>query len=291
MQQGNFAVSGLSWQEDDAVNEKSFVEKMLYRLIRKHIAGTTMSSALSKAKELNKKNMLASITYLSSAIENKSKAKYITTTYKELIHRIARLGIKANVQIPLEQVGALLSPDAAMENIAEILDTGNKYGVFVWAEVNGAHMPIVKKLGSQKGFGIAVPEKDIEHYLKKGGTGIIKVMFDEEQRHAHEGKKSIPIYIDSLVGRSSNVVLSSMPEGMLWKIIRGSSNYKKSVVFEFKMGYSNKKLIRLIKSGARISVSVPFGKDWTGYAMTNVPEGYMRFLANSLLGSRKEKGI
>ena len=38
-----------------------------------------------------------------------------------------------------------------------------------------------------------------------------------------------------------------------------------------------------MKKGAKVSVMVPFGKDWVKYATTNVPEGYMRFFAKRLL--------
>jgi hypothetical protein len=37
-----------------------------------------------------------------------------------------------------------------------------------------------------------------------------------------------------------------------------------------------------MKKGTKISVLVPFGKDWIKYAMNNVPEGYMRFVAGKL---------
>ncbi len=290
MQHHNSTDPGLAWHEEDAVNEKSFIEKMLYRLIRKHIAGTTMSSALAKAKEFNKKDMLVSVTYLSGAVESKVKARYVTTTYKELIRRIARLGIKANVQVPLEQIGASVSAEAAAENIAEILDAGNRYGVFIWAEVNGEQQRIIERLDASKGFGIAVPERHLGEYVQKGRRAIIKVMFNDERKHTHTEEKGMPTAVVRLLGKNSNIVLSSPPEGMLWKIVKLGGRYRKSVVFEFKMGYSNKKVAKLMRKGVKVGINVPFGKDWTGYAMTNVPEGYMRFLANNLLGSHKEKG-
>ena len=83
----------------------TIVEGLLYRLIRKHIAGTTMSSAIEKAKELNGKKLPVSIAFLSDSARDSAKARYATTTYLELIRRIARMGLKASVQVPLGQIG------------------------------------------------------------------------------------------------------------------------------------------------------------------------------------------
>jgi len=53
--------------------EESFIAKIAHRLIKKHIAGNTMSSAIKKAKQLNAKGLLASITFLSDVPKNNCK--------------------------------------------------------------------------------------------------------------------------------------------------------------------------------------------------------------------------
>ena len=117
------------------MKDDSFVERILYRLVKKHVSGTTMSSALEKTKELNSRNMHVSITFLSNSIATRQKAKYVTTTYLELVRQISRLGLKASIQVPLNQLGLDVDEQTASENLAEIIRTGNKCGVFVWAEI------------------------------------------------------------------------------------------------------------------------------------------------------------
>ncbi|HUB92407.1 MAG TPA: hypothetical protein VL945_00435, partial [Candidatus Saccharimonadales bacterium] len=119
------------------MKEDSLVERLVYRLIKKHVAGTTMNSALERAQEFNKENVLTSIMFLSGSADSKAKARYVTTTYTELIRRISRLGLKASVHIPVSQIGGLIDNELAASNLLEIISTGNKQGVFVWAALNG----------------------------------------------------------------------------------------------------------------------------------------------------------
>lgn len=268
------------------MKEESFVERVLHRLIKKHIAGTTMSSALAKAKELNKKNMPASITFLSSTVDNKTKAKYITTTYMELIRRIASLNLKASVHIPAEQLGGGIDKEATINNMSDILETGNRYGVFVWAELAESDGELAARFENSKGFGVAVSEKEAVRYLTKyPGIKSAKLLFDEEK-----WEKGMMKDIGQVAESTSTAVLVSPPEKLVKDLLNGSK-YKKSFVFEFKLGYSSKRLNKVIKKGGRVSVNVPFGKDWTGYAMNKVSEGYMRFLMSNLLKEDGKKGF
>jgi len=265
------------------VAEESFVEKMLYRMVKKHIAGTTMSAALSKVEELNGRNIPASITFLSSDVDNKSKARYVTITYLELIRRIARLGLKASVHIPSSQLGMMIDQDTALKNIGEVIGTGNKYGVFVWIEANEPEAQLFGRFDGTRGYGLAFHEQSTKKFnpvykrLKSA-----KVLFSEEkgpkQQHKEPGIKDI----EGVLKSSNNIVLSSPPDGMV-RVLSNGSKYKSRVVLEFKLGYSSKRLSSLTK---KVSVSVPFGKDWINFATNSVPEGYMRFLASNLLKER-----
>ncbi|MEM3744359.1 MAG: hypothetical protein QW759_00780, partial [Candidatus Micrarchaeaceae archaeon] len=71
--------------------------------------------------------------------------------------------------------------------------------------------------------------------------------------------------------------------------LKNGSKYKKALSIEFPLGYSEKKVLKIAREGsARLSVYIPFGKDWIGYAMESVPEGYIRSIAGRLL---RGKGV
>ncbi len=265
---------------------------MLYRLVKKHIAGTTMSAAISKVIDLNKKNFPTSVTFLSGAVDTKAKAKYITSTYLELIRRLSRLGLKASIHIKSEQLGILLDEDSMLNNFDEILTTGNKYGVFIWLELPNKMTTIAEKFNGAKGYGLAFHEREALDLLKyEKRPRSTKILFEEHHGSSKTTKKNKKIHknLEKLTKTANNLVLSSPPEHLIREILSPKSKYKNNIVLEFKLGYSSKKLKNLLKKNKKIIINVPFGKDWEEFAMHSVPEGYMRFLANSLLSEKKEK--
>jgi proline dehydrogenase len=259
-------------------------ERILYRLIKKHIAGTTMSSAIEKAKELNGKKLPVSIEFLSDSAADSAKARYATTTYLELIRRIARTGLKASIQVPISQIGLMVSEEIAAKNIGDILETANKYGVFVWLEVKG-NKRIPKFLQDAKGLGYAVSINDSDDYLKKNDFHIkaLKVLCTEAgEGESVKDEKAMSKSLISATKFVRNAVLQSVPDKTLREFLKTSAS-KKSLIFEFQLGYSGKKLNSMVKRGVKASVYIPFGKDWKHYAVSRSPGRYARFLATRIL--------
>lgn len=268
------------------VLEDSLVEKLVYRLIKKHIAGTTMNSALERAQRLNKENILTSIIFLSGTADSRYKARYATTTYTELIRRISRLGLKSSVHVPVGQIGGAFDKELAYENLAEIINIGNKHGVFVWGALNGSPEDIVvaQKLNGSKGFGVAASHERTREVVKEVQPKAAKIIFDGKN---DEKEKELMKEVELVADNTNMAVLSSVPEKLLRSIL--NSKYKKLVAFEFGMGNGTGKAKKVISKGAKASVSIPFGKDWTSYATEIVPEGNMHFIVSKLLKEQEEK--
>jgi proline dehydrogenase len=265
------------------VAEHAIAEKLLYRLIKRHIAGTTMDSAIAKAKELNGKRMHVSLAFLSGDALDTTKARYATTTYLELIRSISRLGLKASVQVPLGQIGYTISSGIAEKNVNEILGTANKHGVFVWLDVRNHRFELPGFLDGAKGIGYAVDLGKAEEYMKvnKGSIRAVKALCNE----VHNDRESINsafVRLRRIATGVSSMVVQSAPDGVMRKLLNGSGAAKRTV-FELQLGYKSKIANRLIRRGSSISVYVPFGKDWQQYARSTVPERYARFLAKNIL--------
>ncbi len=238
-----------------------------------------MESALDAAKELNERNLSVSLTFLSSNATEKAKAKYITATYSELVRRVARLGIRAGVHVGLDQLGSSISSDFAMENFREIWSISSKYGVFLWLDADGLPVSDISHVSKMKGVGLVVRHDRTEEYAKIGEkVESVKRAF----RDWSPGEKNGIIKAIEAARKSfQSLVLCEVPEGEVSAILK--SKIKSDVGLEFGYGYSEKKMAAAVKRGAKVSVLVPFGKDWIKYAMNSAPEGYMRFVAGRLL--------
>ncbi len=264
--------------------EHAIAERLLYRLIRRHIAGTTMSSAIEKARELNDRKLPVSIAFLSESAHDSTKARYATTTYLELIRRIARLGLKASIQVPLDQIGFDISDEVAEKNVNEILTTARNYGVFVWLEIRDHRSALPAFLQEAKGVGYAVSIDRSEDYIRenRGQIKAIKMLCAEAHGDGKDAGKRVLGRVKSATRLVKNAVVQSAPETALRSLLNGSG-MKKSIIFELQLGYSGKKMSMIVKRGGRVSVYIPFGKDWEHYAVSRTPERYARFLATRIL--------
>ncbi|MGC8662371.1 MAG: hypothetical protein ACP5RT_01135 [Candidatus Micrarchaeia archaeon] len=264
------------------MEKDSFIAKIVYRLIKKHIVGNTMGSAIKKAKQLNSKGILTSITFLSDAPKELSKSNYITATYIQLIREVSRPGLKASIHIPIEQIGEGLSSEAALANIKKLVEYGNKYGVFIWFEVGDINDKIVDNILLFKGVGIACGDiKKAAGFVKKSKPKTLKLMLSKKL-----GGNELELI--KKLAETTKLVVLLQNDPTIEKLI-SRNNYKNSLIFEFQLGYSEKKLWKLAKKGASIGVYLPFGKDWTSYAIKNMPSGYMHSIATNLL-AETEKG-
>ncbi len=261
------------------MEEDSFVAKIAHRLVKKHIAGNMMSSAIKKAKALNAKGIVASISFLSEPPKDAAKSNYITTTYAQLIREISRLGLKASVHVPIEQLGTSISEENALSNMQKLIEFGNRYGVFIWFE--GDEHKMLEKLSKSKGVGIACRSIDsARKYMKNSKASMLKVICLSKKTEDKELKE-----LKELAERSKLVILSHN-DYMIEKLTK-NNGYKKSLVFEFQLGYSEKRLGKWLKKGATVSVFIPFGRDWISYIINNMPQGYMQNIVTNLLLEKK----
>ncbi|MDE1869493.1 MAG: hypothetical protein KGH71_00720 [Candidatus Micrarchaeota archaeon] len=273
--------------------QDSLVEKVIFRLIKKHISGPTMGSAIERAKQFNARSIPVSINFISQSPPDKAKANYITTTYLQLVREISRLGINASVHLRLDQLGSTISQEEAIENLNSILAVSSRYGVFVWCELSNpsTEFPIVNQVKETSRLGLSFTNiEDGMVYSKKSKRfGSIKVSC----RGKHDGEKELksdPMdSIEQIASSAKSLVLLEPKESSVSKLMKKGGKYRKSLIFEFQLGYAENRLGKLLKRGAPLSVFVPFGKDWASYAMNNVPHKYMRVLASNLLSEAKEE--
>jgi proline dehydrogenase len=264
--------------DSETRGNEPIMEKVLHRLVSKHIAGTTMSSALERAKLISDDGIGTSIMFLSGAAMEKPKAAYATTTYLELMRRIARLGIGASVHVRMEQIGLNIDDATAIANMKKINAMALKSRVFVWADAQAASRQVIKELASMK-MGIACSLDDAELFSNShnGGFRRLKILIGEESRKDKELAKRI----GSLTKEMDMPVISSPSDELLYKLAKSGKN-ERNLILEFRLGYSKRRLRKAQKRKAKVSVLVPFGKDWVNYAMGNAPEGYMKFFAKRL---------
>ncbi len=268
---------------------ESFFEKFAFKMVEKHIAGKTLSAALAKALEMNEKNMLADLSFLTEIPDNRAKASYVTNTYMQLARQMGRFGIKGSMHIPIEQLGSHISAQVALEGIEKIEQTCKHYKTFPWYEVRALEeMPIARKITGGD-FGIATNDYSIFSSFAKTATKSrgVKMVFANEKgakeflgdgKNAGDGRNTIK----SALPKTKSISVMCPTDKIVEDILKIGKSAEK-ITFEFELGESEKRLSKIAKKGMQVSMYMPFGKDWVRYAIDKVPEGHIRSFASDLI--------
>jgi proline dehydrogenase len=97
--------------------------------------------------------------------------------------------------------------------------------------------------------------------------------------------------IGKLLQADVNVAVLESDEKLISKIAGFSKEYKKNLIFELPLGYSGRKLNKLMKMNINLSIYTPYGKDWTSYVVNRLTVGHGRIrsvAAKVLEGSAEE---
>jgi proline dehydrogenase len=96
--------------------------------------------------------------------------------------------------------------------------------------------------------------------------------------------------IGKLLQADVGISVLDRDEKLISKIAGFSKEYKKNLIFELPLGYSERKLNRLAKMKMNLSIYAPYGKDWTSFVVNRLTAGHgrIRKLAERVLESESE---
>ncbi|MEM0202078.1 MAG: hypothetical protein QXR73_02785 [Candidatus Micrarchaeaceae archaeon] len=294
-----------------ASNDHGLIKRLVFKLVKKHIAGSTSASVIRTVKQLNDKNVSATVTFLNENATTPLKIRYNINSYIEMIKQLSRLNLEAEVSLRLSQLGYLSSKEQAVNALDEIVSISDKYKKRLWIETEGSIMQsnifdVRDRYDGSCDMGVEVPADYISKYTN--GTipkqmlsyNYIKLMTLVQQESIAAPKtKEKPkkdsqesIYykcISKLAENDVNTIVFSHDEKMLAKIMAGSKSYKKHLRFEVPLGYNRKRFGMMLKSNQKVSVYVAYGKDWVPYAINKLTEGRIRDIAKAVLDG--ESGV
>jgi proline dehydrogenase len=285
------------------VEENSFFANIAFRLVRKHIAGTTVATVLKKAMVLNKEGMGATITFLNDHVDSQAKAKYNESAYMQLLHQISRLSIRAAISIRPSQLGYAIDEKMADKYLFNILGYAEKNGITVWLEYE-KKLPYADHLirnndGASDALGVEIPYS-VALKWESGSPHrkLIKVVPDIEngedynnpgnRKDKRRKEATITEYVeclDTVYNTGASLSLFVHDDKFAMKVI-AKSKHRKGLILELPFGYSKKKLAKISKEKINVNIYTPYGKDWVPYAVNRLTEGKRHKIAKLILEGR-----
>jgi proline dehydrogenase len=293
------------------VQEHRIIKNIVFRLVRRHIAGSTMNSALNAVRHLNGKGMDTTLTFLSEHVNDPIKARYNANNYVQMIRQLSRLHLNSSVSVRLSQLGFALggtgSPDRLLD---EVLDAASASHSTVWLEsglgvTNDELMAVYRdRRGDLAKLGVEVP---ISYYGNMDGIAkmikpndmvrITSHQYMAERKPARGAKadrNTVKRYMGAvglLLKKSAKVCIHESDEKLVTRIVAGCNGYKKDLIFGVPFGYNTNRVSKLMKMKVRLDVYVPYGKDWTNYAVYGLAGARLRSIATPLFYGKNHDGL
>jgi proline dehydrogenase len=268
------------------------------RAARRFIAGERLDEAIAVVRELNAKNILATLDHLGENTTNEREAIAAADEYLKILDAIAQTGVQSEISLKLTQMGLDISYELCLQNMRRIVERARQYKNFVCIDMESSAytdrtLDLYETL-RREGFDNVGPviqaylrrsERDVERIIEWGArVRLCKGAYQEPPEIAFPNKRDVDANYVKLLeklfsprAREKGVypAIATHDE----KIIRWALQYVREHQiptdrFEFQMLYGIRRdlQIQLAQAGYRVRVYVSYGTHWYPYFMRRLAE-------------------
>jgi proline dehydrogenase len=274
----------------------SFVRRnpLAKKFASRFVAGETLDTAVAAVRELNAKQISASLDLLGESVSTKDEAQQAADTAIRMLERIAADKLDANISVKLTQFGLDLDAARCIANATRMLERARALDIFVRIDMeSSAYTERTLDLVEQSLYpkfpqhvGVVVQSylyrtrQDVLRLIELGmRVRLCKGAYKEPPSVAYPDKadvdKAYADLMEVLIERGTYPGLATHDEAL---IARARSYVEAHGIpperFEFQMLYGVRRDLQhiLVKAGFRMRVYVPFGTQWYPYLMRRLAE-------------------
>lgn len=289
------------------------LEKFLFKLSKKWIAGYDIEEALNCAINANLRGFKCIINYLGEDLKNPEIVKNTVTEYKKLINKMKNKKINGSISIKPTQIGLSIDVNYCLNNLLEIISIAKKNHIFIWIDMESFETVQSTLLIYQKVFeennqiGIV-----LQSYLKRSYSDLTKLLkydanvrlvkgaYHEHEENAYQRKSEIDNnYLEmvkllffqnkdirknqifAIATHDSNIIDKSL------NLFSITNLTKEHLKFQFLKGIREKLKIDLLNRGFTVEEYIPYGDNWLPYSLRRIREkkSNILLLMRSLISS------
>jgi proline dehydrogenase len=269
-----------------------FPKKMVRFFANRYIAGDKLSEGINKVKELNAKNIIATMDVLGESIKDKVEAVQSKNESIEVLEEISKTGVNSNLSIKLTMLGLNIDFDLCLGLVSEILGCAKEKNNFVRIDmedspVTDATIKIYEEVRKKfDNVGLVLQaymrrsEKDIIRLTEeKANFRLCKGIYIEPESVAYKGKQEIrDNYLKLLrlmFERNAYVGIATHDDYLIdgaKKIISELGLPKDKYEFQMLLGVRENLRDKIVADGEKMRVYVPFGERWYQYSIRRFKE-------------------
>ncbi len=260
----------------------------------RYIAGEYLADGIRVVKELNSKNILATMDILGEDITKLNEASDSTNEAIEVLEKISSEKLNSTLSVKLTQLGLKLDYNVCLQNMKRILSTANKLNIYIEIDMEDSTCTYdtirlykeLRKEFSNCGMVMQAYLRDAQNIfkdslkeLKGSSVRLCKGIYNESEEIAFKGKQEIrdnfTLLLEFLFKNDIYIGIATHDAHLVDAAKRlVEKNNKSFNYFEFQMLLGVKIDLRdqLVADGYKVRIYVPFGTQWYKYSIRRMKE-------------------
>jgi proline dehydrogenase len=275
------------------------MEKILFGVAKKWIAGNTIDEALAAAQNSYKNGMSVIINKLGEYHTSKSQIENTITEYHAVMASFRKWRVSGAISVKPTQIGLMKSRKECLSNLDILIRAAEKSQTFVWLDMESSDhtdetiqiyesmLARYERLGIALQANLMRSEGDLADLLSIGGKiRLVKGAYRENSDVAFKSKQKVDqsyLRLMRVLFENSNEFGIATHDGtMIDGAIQLAKKYEKKFEFQMLRGIRDELKPVLIRKGFSLSEYIPYGTNWLPYSIRRLKERKRNIL---LLGS------
>lgn len=267
-------------------------KKLVRVFANKYIAGDNINDAVTTVKELNSKNIMATVDVLGESIKDRNEAVQSKNESLEVLDTIVKEKLNGNLSVKLTMLALAMDYNLCKELFSEILESAKSKNIFVRidmenSEVTDITIKMYREMRAKyDNVGLVLQaylrrtEKDVLDLTEeKANFRLCKGIYVEPESIAFKGRQEIrDNYLKVLrvmFERNAYVGIATHDDYLTdgaERMIKEMNISKDKYEFQMLLGVREWLRDRIVANGHRARVYVPFGKRWYEYSIRRFQE-------------------
>jgi len=279
---------------------------LLRGLTQRYVAGEELADGIVVAQTLNTQRLLVSLDHLGESVTSEDAADRAVAAYLEALEAIAAEEVEGNISLKLTQLGLDLSREMCVAHLRQILERARALQTFVRIDMESSAytqrtLDVHQELWDAgfRNVGVVLQAYlyrtagDVERAIEMGvQVRLCKGAYLEPVRVAYADKAEVDANYARLMERllvaGNHPAIATHDERLIRRalaIVRTHNIPPGSFDFEMLFGVRRDVQLRLVDSGYRVRVYLPYGQEWYPYLVRRLAErpANLGFFVRSLL--------
>ncbi len=262
------------------------------KVAARYVAGVTRQEALATIRSLNQQGAMATLDLLGEEVRERVLAEQAVTEYQEVLGDIAAQGLDSNISIKPTLLGLSIDEGFCRDSIEQLVTTAARLGSFVRIDMEDAGttdatLRMYQELHRRHGHvGVVLQAymrrtlADIEALPAEGANvRLCKGIYIESRQLAWKGYDTVRLAflaaLEKLFTQGVYVGIATHDEYLVAGAVALIDRLRvprERYEFQMLLGVEEELRTILLRSGHRLRVYVPYGRDWYPYSMRRLRE-------------------